>query len=1002
MNHWYQLSVEEVLDHFGSSATDGLRMGQVVRKRAEYGPNAVTARPSRGSARLFWEQIGGPLGVLLILAIGVSLALRDYHGAALIGVIMMLNVILGFWQQKRSEHALGELRKFTTATIRVRRDRHVRQITSRELVPGDIVLLESGNVVPADCRIGHAVNLRVKETVLTGEATPAIKRVASIPRQRVPLAEQTNMLFMGTEISHGRGWGIVTETGMSTELGQVVGQSQAVCHEPTPLQQRLSLLAKQLTVAAIGLVVLIVLQGIYLGTSPLLLLQTAISMAVAVVPEALPAVTTLTLALHARRMLRSRALIRKLPAVELLGSITAICSEKTGALTRNQMSVVMLDLIPRRFRVAIPQPRSIDSQQAAADSILPQDESLFEAGTNDAIRSPSSEPWVPTTPADWYLTAPYADATRLVYDPVAALLVIGSVLCNDAIWDQDHEGQWRAIGDPTEKALAESAARLGWMKSELEETSPRVTELPFEASRKRMTTVHEWPDDSTELSRHFRQTLSQSGLIASPEVTASQVSDQAWQLVVTKGAVETVLETCNELWMDQQRQALDATWRARIVMRQDELAAAGMRVLGVAWKAIPREPERLAPQLEGEAASKLEQGLIFTGMLALIDPPRPEAYEALTRCRAAGIRPILVTGDHPRTAESIARQLGIDVSQSPILGNQLAETSTEELRPLVSATSVFARVTPEQKVRIVQALQDQGQIVSVMGDGVTDTLALKTADVGVAMGLTGSDVASESAELILLDDNFATMVTAIAEGRVVHDNIKKFVKYLLISNMGEMGVMLIGPLCGMPLPLSPSQILWINLVTDGLPALSFAMEPAEQDVMHRSPDRAHEKLLNRSMLSDVGWMGMCIAAIALLAAFVPGLIGSHEPLTGHRSQLGLERSDWQTMLFLVLTLTQLGGALALRSTSSSIFRLGFRTNPFLLIAVGVTFVMQMVAIYVPLFQALLGTVPLTATQLLIGLLLSTLLFWAIELKKWWQRRASSFSIPSTQVHPSNT
>jgi len=409
----------------------------------------------------------------------------------------------------------------------------------------------------------------------------------------------------------------------------------------------------------------------------------------------------------------------------------------------------------------------------------------------------------------------------------------------------------------------------------------------------------------------------------------------------------------------------------------------------------------MAQQLKGEAASKLEQGLIFTGMFALIDPPRPEACEALTRCRAAGIRPILVTGDHPRTAESIARQLGIDISQAPLLGNQLAETSTKDLRRFVNAASVFARVTPEQKVRIVQALQDQGQIVSVMGDGVTDALALKTADVGVALGLTGTDVASESAEMILLDDNFATMVTAIAEGRVVHDNIKKFVKYLLVSNMGEMGVMLIGPLCGMPLPLIPSQILWINLVTDGLPALAFALEPAEQDVMCRSPDRAREKLLTQSMLYDVGWMGMCLATVALLAAFVPGLIGSHAPRMVPPSQLGLERSAWQTMLFLVLTLTQLGGALALRSTSSSIFRLGFRTNPFLLIAVGFTFIMQMVAIYVPLFQDLLGTIPLTATQLLTGLLLSTLLFWTIELKKWRQRRASSLSIPSTQVHSSN-
>ena len=1035
MNHWYQLSVEEVLDHFGSSATEGLESPQVMRKRAEYGPNALATEVGRSLLFLLWEQLGGPFVLLLLFATCLFWLQGQYQGAAMIAVLVMVNAGLGWWQQRRSERVLAELKKFVTSKVRVRREGGVREITSRELVPGDIVLLERGCLVPADCRLGQSINLRVNEKVFTTESTPIGKQIAPIRRPNVVLAEQSNMVFMGTEVCYGRGWGIVTEIGMSTELGQIAGLVKVAPREPTPWQRRLSRLNRQLSLAAIGLVILIVMQGWYLGLDFELLLQTAMSMVVAVIPESLAAVATVTLAIHARRMLRRRALIRHLPAVELLGSVTTICSEKTGVLTRNQMAVTTLALtqqrltlfpranvstasakqesdaqqafgeqrtnVPARGTLATSKGETERREQQAGDISKQRTGDISETGPtaitavsfpplcnrdSASLGSPASATRISLQPvrheaADRFEEAKIVDAAGLAAYPVAELLAIGAALCNDAILDRDTSGDWRTVGDPTDDALAESAAQLGWPKPELEQMSPRVAELPFDATRRRMTTFHEIPDDSTTLGQHFRRTLRATGLMM-----AADSESPSCYLMISKGAVESVLEICQDYWVEQQRMPLDAVARERLVLHEDQLAAEGRRVLGVAWKVIPRDPTQLAPRIEPSEPSELEQGLIFAGMLAMIEPLRPESRAAVERCQAAGIRPILVTGDHPGTAAAVARQLGMPGAHAPVLGNQLIAASAADLHRMLTQNSIFARVTPEQKRYLVQALREQGEVVSMTGDGISDAPALQTADIGVAMGMGGTDVASAAAELVLLDDNFATLVDAIEEGRAVHDNLRKFIIYLLTSNLGEIGVMLIGPLVGLPLPLSPLQILWLNLVTDGLPALAFALEPPDPDIMRRPPTPADQRFFTRGLVREIGWMGLFVAGVSLAAALLHGMPDSSQLAANVGTQMGQPRAAWQTMLFTVLTLTQVGSALALRSRQRSVFQLGLGSNPFMLAALVVTLVTQLLVIYLPFFHDLLQTVPLSPLELLVCCVLSTLLFWMIECKKWWQRR----------------
>ena len=590
------------------------------------------------------------------------------------------------------------------------------------------------------------------------------------------------MAYMGTVVTYGHGQAVVTETGMNTELGHIARSLQTVEAEPTPLQKRLAQLGRTLALVAIGIVALVFVMGVLRGEDPRLMLMTALSLAVAVVPEGLPAVATVALALGARRMFKRKALIRKLPAVETLGSVTVICSDKTGTLTENRMTVTVLDVAGDRLDLT---------------ETLQKGQPFSESAVSDDVVAMRQQ---------------VADNSSL------ALLLTGAGLCNDAELELDerHDG-FRAIGDPTEGALAVAAARLGLRKDRLQAILPRVAEVPFDSDRKRMTTVHRVASSATD--EH-----------AGPVATAlrSIMELDGDHIAFTKGAVDSILEACDYVWKDNEPIPIDDPWRQRIAQANEKLAATGMRVLGVAFRPLVEVPTAGDPET-------VEQQLIFVGMLGMIDPPRPEVAQAVARCRSAGIRPVMITGDHPLTAQHIARQLTIAEDGQVLTGQELERLGADELQAVVESVSVYARVAPKHKLRLVQALQDKGHVVAMTGDGVNDAPALKQAHIGVAMGITGTDVSKEASQMVLLDDNFATIVNAVEEGRIVYDNIRKFVKYTMTSNAGEVWVMVLGPLLGMPLPLLPLQILWVNLVTDGLPGLALAVEKPERDTMQRPP-----------------------------------------------------------------------------------------------------------------------------------------------------------------------
>jgi Ca2+-transporting ATPase len=699
---------------------------------------------------------------------------------------------------------------------------------------------------------------------------------------------------------------------MATELGKIAAMIQAADSEQTPLQRRMNQVGKVLALAALAIVGVVFVLGLLRGEDLEVMFLTAVSLAVAAVPEGLPAVVTIALAIGAQSMLRQHALIRKLPAVETLGSVTVICSDKTGTLTENRMTATVLDVA---------------------------DHTVELAGGGPTSSKPGSDGG----------TQPAAGE-----DPAVTLLLAGGALCNDALLEEDEEDGFRAIGDPTEGALVVAAAREGMKKPELEASLPRVGEVPFDSRRKRMTTVHEVFSSSGSETWETLISLSNGG------------GNGATYVAFTKGAVDSLLEITSHVWSGDGRvEALGEEWRERISVANERLAGDGVRVLGVGLRRLQG--------LDGPG-NELERDLTFVGMVGMIDPPRPEAKDAVDTCKRAGIRPVMITGDHPLTAGYIATELGIVENRRILMGRDLANISGDELKSLVEEVPVYARVSPENKLSIVEALQENGHIVAMTGDGVNDAPALKKADIGVAMGVTGTDVSKEAADMVLTDDNFATIVAAVEQGRVIYDNIRKFIKYLLTSNSGEILVMLMGPFVGLGLPLVPLQILWINLVTDGLPALAVSAEPAERGTMRRPPRPPGESVFARSLGRHIVWVGALMAIVSLAT----GVWYSQ-----------VEPEIWQTMLFTTLTLSQLAHVMAIRSGDESLFSVGLLSNKPLLGAVAITFVLQLVAIYAPLFQEFLETEALPLADLAIAVALSTIIFWAVEVEKWLTRRKIS-------------
>ena len=916
MQQWHALESAVVIDQQSTHAINGLSGAEAERRLIQYGPNELLERGAKSIWRIVWEQLSATMVLILIIAAAISASLGDLTDTIVILAIVLLNAILGFTQEYRAEQTMAALKKLAVPTVKIRRDGRVAELAARDLVPGDIVLLEAGNLIPADGRIIESVNVRIQESALTGESEPVDKVAHALTATELSLGDRRNMAYMGTVMAYGRGQMVVTATGMRTELGSIAAMLQTMAREPTPLQRRLDQLGRTLALIALLIVGIIFVAGLLRGEELQRMFLTAVSMAVAAVPEGLPAVVTIALALGAQRMLARHALIRKLAAVETLGSVTVICSDKTGTLTENRMTVTTLDLVGQRIAMADLQPEARSSLSSSIDQ------------------------------------------------RTLALILTGGALCNDALLVSNVQGgnnQYypSLIGDPTEGALVMAAARLGLSKAVLERAFPRVAELPFDSTRKRMTTVHR--------VQHAMMMEQPTGTYASLLEGQTWLVGETPYIAFTKGAVDSLLEVTGALWRDGHIEVLTGQTREQIIETNNQLARSGMRVLGVAFRPIDAPVDTTAP-------IQFERDLIFIGMLGMIDPARAEVRDAVAICQSAGIRPMMITGDHPLTALAIARELGISQDQQVVTGSELDRLSDQELKILVERVPVYARVSPEHKLRIVQALQSNGQIVAMTGDGVNDAPALKKADIGVAMGITGTDVTKEAADMVLQDDNFATIVAAVAEGRVIFDNIRKFIRFLMSTNAGELWVMLMAPLLGMPLPLLPLQILWVNLVTDGLPALALSAEPAEQHAMRRPPHPPNEHIFARGLGRSILLGGIVMALIVLGVGY---------------SYWWLGLVQWQTMIFLTITLTQMANVLAIRSERDSLFRIGLFSNKPLLGAVLLTVALQLLLIYTPPLQRLFNTVALSLTDLLIGVAASSLLFWFVELEKWWGRRRNS-------------
>lgn len=864
---WHHLSEQEVGQRLGTNLQTGLDEREAGARLEAYGPNELAGEKRRSLVKMFLAQFKEALVLLLLAAVVISAAIGEFLDAGIILAILIINAFIGAYQEARAERALAALKKMTQPLARVLREGKEKEIPVREVVPGDVVILEEGDFVPADARLVFTVNLAVDESALTGESVPVEKETGALSEE-VTLVERRNMVYAGTVVTRGRGRGVVVSTGMNTEIGHIAGMLASVPEERTPLQERLGQIGKWLGFIAVSLCVVLFGIGVSQGRELWDMFLLAVALAVAAVPEGLPAVITVVLALGVQRMAHRRAIVRHLPAVETLGSATYICTDKTGTLTKNEMEV----------------------------------QALWAGGKFKDMR----EEQLPEVDVD----------TR-------ALLLAGA-LCNNAVVSENG-----SFGDPTELALLKAAHKYGLSA----DGCPRLAEIPFDSERKLMTTVHLAPD--------------------------SPFGDNGGYFSVTKGAPDVLLSRCDRILLDGEIRPLDEGWRQQLRQQAERLYSQAYRVLGLGFK-----PLDVWPQREGEG--DLESGIVFIGFQGMMDPLRPEAREAVETCRRAGIRPVMITGDHPVTAQAIGKEIGLLGDGVAVTGADLEETEDDELDQLVLKAAIYARTSPAHKLRIVEALRRNGQVVAMTGDGVNDAPALRRAHIGVAMGITGTDVAKEAADLVITDDNFATIVSAVREGRVVFDNIRKVIYYLVSCNAGELLVLFAAILAGLPSPLTPIQILWLNLVTDSIPALALGVEPPEKDVMARPPVPPHEGVFS----GGLGWR----------AAVHGGLIGVLG-LLGFLSGSGVSTEAGRTMAFAVLILSQLVHALNARSLARSVVEIGFFTNPNLLKALAVSALLQVAIFFTPVGRILFEVVPLSLPQWGIVALLSLLPLVAVEAHK---------------------
>ncbi len=917
---WHRLSVDQALAGLKTSPK-GITGIEALTRLSEYGPNELVEKKKRTPLMMFIGQFADFMIIVLIAAAVISGIIGEPADAIAIAVIVILNAALGFSQEYRAERAMAALKKMAAANAIVVRDGETSTIPSSELVPGDVVRLEAGNIVPADMRIIEAAQLKVEEAALTGESVPVDKH-ADVPRdEALPLGDRKNMLYKGTVVTYGRGSAVVVATGMGTELGRIAAMIQGEEEGRTPLQKRLSLFGRKLAYAVLAICAIIFIAGLLRQEPAVRMFLVAVSLAVAAIPEALPAVVTISLALGARKMVKRNALIRKLPAVETLGSVTYICTDKTGTLTLNKMTV--------------------EEMWCNGEIVRSSPDKIFRGQAEFGVRSgPSPQPSPPGGEEGVDVNPHSAFHTPFSFFMTALSL------SNDARIGADGN----VLGDPTEAALFTIAKEQGFGKDALEKSLPRIAEIPFDADRKLMTTLHKMPVTGVR----------------------DKVSGEAGNYVsFTKGAVEVLLDRSVSVLMSDGIKPLN---KQEILAVSERIAEDGLRVLGIGMRTWDALPDELAP-------GNVEEQLVLLGLIGMMDPPREEAQESVGLCRSAGITPVMITGDHPLTATVIARRVGIlesDETSAIITGPELAALPLEEFEKRVESIRVYARVAPEQKLKIVKALQDRGHFVAMTGDGVNDAPALKRADIGISMGITGTDVAKEASSMILMDDNFATIVKAVKEGRKIYDNIRKFIKYLLTTNSGEIWTLFLAPFAGLPIPLQPIHILWINLVTDGLPALALSLEPEEGEVMKRRPRSPGESIFSGGLGAHAIWVGLLMAGVTL-------------SLQAWALQIG--DSHWQTMVFTTLCFLQLGHVMAIRSEKESLFSQGLMTNKPLLMSVLATIIMQLFTIYVPYLNSVFKTEPLELVELMLVLVLSVTVFAAVEVEKFFKRRLSAKKIP---------
>lgn len=908
---WYARSIDHALQFWQTHPNEGLTNKEVAYRLDRYGYNEMVQKPKTPWWKMLLAQFQDFMVLVLLGATLVSAFLGEYIDAITILAIVIINAVLGFVQEFRAEQSMDALKKLAAPTARVLRHGTVQQVPARELVPGDIVVLESGDKMAADGRLVDAHNLEVEEAALTGESLPVRKIADREFQEDSSLGDRKNMVFAGTCVTRGRGTAVICAIGMATEVGHIATMIQESGNEDTPLQRRLEQLGKLLVWGCLAICLIVVITGLIKGEPILLMLMAGISLAVAAIPEGLPAIVTVALALGVQRMIKRNAIIRKLPAVETLGCTTIICSDKTGTLTQNAMTV----------------------------------RSIYTSGTSYEITGAGYE-----IKGQFMLGKQEFDTRR---DKSLQQCLIISALCNNSTLKQNNvsiSGIWRRLtgeknsglsieGDPTEGALIIAAGKAGIWKADLEKNQIRVGEIPFESERRRMSVVYR-----------------------------SMESD----VLYIKGAPDTILELCRYQFTGKGEVPLTSEAVTSINFANDQMTSQALRVLAVAYRRITKV-ESINPTEE------IERELVFSGLVGMIDPPREEVKAAIATCHQAGIKAIMITGDHKNTAIAIARELNIykEAIHKALTGKELDAMEEGQLARIVNDTTVYARVSPAHKLRIVRALKKIGHIVAMTGDGVNDAPAIKEADIGVAMGITGTDVTKEASSMVLVDDNFATIVAAVEEGRGIYENIRKFIRYLLSCNIGEVLTMFIAALAGVPLPLLPVQILWVNLVTDGLPAMALGVDPREPGIMNRPPRHPKESVFSRGLSRKIIARGV---QIGLSTVFIFACV--HYIL----NDLLLAR----TMAFCTLVFCQMFHVFDCRSEKLSIFELGFFGNKYLVAAVSCSVIMQLSVIYLPFFNAVFETVPLALEHWAVILLVAGWTTLLASIKHFVLRRRSGF------------